>query len=143
MADVTVTAVLDQDRALAASVALVERLDDDAKFLRINLERLITEGLHARSASEDSQATARELMHTLAALGEIGWPHELTQPNRLRELREAGEWSVEEFAQRGNLDESDVRRWERGHTIPDLEAERIAYLAGVSTEYLLCEEVAS
>jgi len=141
MADMTtVSAVLDQDRAIAASEALVDRLDEDAKFLRLNLEKLITEGLHAQSASQDSQATARALKSTLEALEEIGWLHELTQPNRIRELREAGKWTVEELAQRGNLYESDVRRWELGHAIPDLEAERIAYLAGVSTEYLLCEE---
>ncbi len=142
MATTTVTAVLDQEHALAASEALIERLKEDAEHLLPHLERVVTDGLHARLAHQDAQTTARELGRTLAALQEIGWPHELTRPNRLRELRKAAGWSVEQLADRAAVSKSDLYRWELGHTIPDWLAEDFARLFGVTVTYLLCEEAA-
>ena len=53
MGDMTVTAVIDQDAALAASAALVEHPKEDASFLHGHLEQLYAEsepvcGLYSR-----------------------------------------------------------------------------------------------
>ncbi len=138
----TVTAVLDQDKALAASEALVERLKVDASNLLTNLDQVVTEGLHSPVASVDAQATARDLAWTLGALEEIHWPHELVQRNQLRYLREAAGLTIEQLAEQADQDRMDLHRWELGHEIPRGEADRLARCFKVSPAFLLGEESA-
>jgi hypothetical protein len=74
-----VSAVLNLDEASVASAALAESVHEAAGYLVGHLGTVIEKGEHAPIAGQDAEATARQLVAGIAALNEIGWPHELAE----------------------------------------------------------------
>ncbi len=61
---------------------------------------------------------------------------------KIAQLRKQREWSQEELASRLGISRQSVSKWESGASIPDLDkVVRMSSLFGVSTDYLLKEEM--
>lgn len=64
--------------------------------------------------------------------------------DKLIQLRKKSGWSQEELAEQMNVSRQSVSKWEGAQTIPDLEKiVRLSELFGVSTDYLLKDELGS
>lgn len=64
--------------------------------------------------------------------------------DKLIQLRKKSGWSQEELAEQMNVSRQSVSKWEGAQTIPDLEKiVRLSELFGVSTDYLLKDEMGS
>lgn len=62
--------------------------------------------------------------------------------NKLVQLRKKTGWSQEELAEQMNVSRQTVSKWESAQSIPDLERIiRLSQLFGVSTDYLLKDEI--
>lgn len=62
--------------------------------------------------------------------------------DKLIELRKRSGWSQEELAEQMNVTRQSVSKWEGAQAVPDLEKMlRLAQLFGVSTDYLLKDEL--
>ena len=85
----TVAAVLDLKQAGVTSEALVVSILEGAEYLVGHLKTVKTDGMHNPIASKDAEATARDVAAGIAALDEIGWPHELSE--RINAALEQGE----------------------------------------------------
>lgn len=77
-----VTAVLSLEEAAVASAALADSVHEAAGYLVGHLDAVIQKAEHAPIAGQDAEATARQVQDGLAALAEIGWPHELAERRR-------------------------------------------------------------
>lgn len=62
--------------------------------------------------------------------------------NKLIQLRKKAGWSQEELAEQMNVTRQSVSKWEGAQSVPDLEKMiRLSELFGVSTDYLLKDEI--
>lgn len=62
--------------------------------------------------------------------------------NKLIQLRKKSGWSQEELAEQMNVTRQSVSKWEGAQSVPDLEKIiRLSELFGVSTDYLLKDEI--
>lgn len=84
-----VTAVLSLEEAAVASAALADSVHEAAGYLVGHLGDVIEKSEHAPIAGQDAAATARQVTAGVAALDEIGWPHELSE--RINAALEQGE----------------------------------------------------
>ena len=62
--------------------------------------------------------------------------------DKLTKLRKKAGWSQEELAEQMNVTRQSVSKWEGAQSVPDLEKMiRLSNLFGVSTDYLLKDEI--
>ena len=62
--------------------------------------------------------------------------------DKLTQLRKKAGWSQEELAEQMNVTRQSVSKWEGAQSVPDLEKMiRLSELFGVSTDYLLKDEI--
>ena len=62
--------------------------------------------------------------------------------DKLIHLRKKAGWSQEELAEQMNVTRQSVSKWEGAQSVPDLEKMvRLSELFGVSTDYLLKDEI--
>ena len=62
--------------------------------------------------------------------------------DKLIQLRKKSGWSQEELAEQMNVTRQSVSKWEGSQSVPDLEKiVRLSELFGVSTDYLLKDEI--